>query len=271
MKKLFFIGLIILCFACSTAKHDHDFVVPELIKDEIDLFFNQNEMIFDCALTVSFKPEISAKWQKLQWLKSIEIAILDKTNKPISTTNTKDFIIAGSPVDSNVFLYFGKLVIKGLTGKDINDFKCAYNKSASKWMVSDTIQLKNLINPTSERPLSLYPFVENLSDSSLDLGLLAVRKKFADEYIPNSEIIRIEVLNDKNKTVFNSQEGKAFMQIIMSVEPQNLGDYYIYQYSWDYRNNNGSRVPSGEYTVKMMIPAVPKPYITEIKIPVETK
>jgi len=258
-----------LCFACSTKQTIKIDKLKVNFKPEINLLVDSNNLIFNFILVIN---SISnEEKQKLDLIKFLKIEVLDDSNQVIDSSSINSLALLGKPVKGFNVIYFGKLVIRDFKRKDFEKLSCKCNLVGNNWDMTYTQKLNKILYSETEPALALYPIIENIDEKIIDLGVFAVRKRLVEEYIPNSETIRIEVLNSKNKPVYNSQEGKAFMQLIMPVEPQNLGDSYIYQYSWDYRNNNGSRVPTGEYTIKMMIPAKPKPYITEIQIPVETK
>lgn len=269
MKRIILFGLFILFFSCSTRQATKIDKVKVNFKPEINLLVDSNNLIFNYTLILN--SDFKEEKQRLNLIKFLRVVLLDENNHIIDSSSIYSLIKAGIGIDGYNLIYFGKVVINNFKRKDFENINCKVLLVGANWDLTVTQKLNTLLYSESEPALVVYPLIENIDEKSIDLGVFAIRKRIVEEYIPNSETFRIEVLNSKNKPVYNSQEGKAFMQVIMPVEPLELGDFYIYRYSWDYRNSNGNRLPTGEYVIKMMIPANPKPYITEIKIPVETK
>jgi hypothetical protein len=90
-----------------------------------------------------------------------------------------------------------------------------------------------------------------------------------DEYLPNSEDFRVEIYDNSGNLIFNSNYQKNYFMAIMKVKPEQSGDVYIYKYSWDYTNNFGKKVPKGEYSAKLIIPAEPKNYSVNLNFQVD--
>lgn len=268
MQRIILWILIIFCFSCSTKQTIRIDKIEVNFKPEIDLIVDSNNLIFNFTFVIN---QISKEEkQKLDLINFLKVELLDDNNKVIDSTSINSLIRAGNQIKGYNLIYFGKVVINNFIRRDFDKITCKVTLAGNNWDLIYTQKLNEVVYQETEPALVLYPIIKKMDENSIDLGVFAVRKRVLDEYIPNSETIRIEVLNSKNKPVYSSQEGKAFMQLIMPVEPQTLGDYFLYEYTWDYSNNDGIRLPSGEYIIKIKIPAHPKPYITELKIPIET-
>ncbi|HRT67702.1 MAG TPA: hypothetical protein P5216_03065 [Bacteroidota bacterium] len=64
------------------------------------------------------------------------------------------------------------------------------------------------------------------------------------------------------KILYNSSEGKNFMQMISNVLPEEIGNYYVYQQSINFTNEETKF--KGECKAKLIIPAVPINYVSMI-------
>lgn len=94
-------------------------------------------------------------------------------------------------------------------------------------------------------------------------------KQRTDEYLPNSEDFRVEILNADGKVVFNSGFGMNFFQAIQKVKPNKIDDTHKYEYSWNYLDNFGKKVKSGNYKALLIIPSQPTKYSIMINFEVE--
>ncbi len=109
--------------------------------------------------------------------------------------------------------------------------------------------------------LDLIPMEINYSGNRYAFGLVAVRKgNVEEEYVPDSETLRIEIYNHKGKEIWSSNYGMNYMQMIQPVEPEKIGEAHLYLQFWDGKSNNKRKANSDEYKIKYLIPAKPKPY-----------
>ncbi|MFH1050764.1 MAG: hypothetical protein V1779_07520 [bacterium] len=269
MKKILIIGMVFLCFACSTTQKINIDKIKTNFKPEINLLVDSNVLIFNFTLII--KTDSTDDEYPLDIIKSLKVDILDDNKQVIDSSSINSLKISGKPIKGYNIIYSGKVVFNNFKRKDFEKLSCKYTVKGDGWDITVTQKFNEMIYAETEPALVIYPIIDNMDKISVDLGIFAVRKRIIEEYIPTSEDVRVEVLNSKNKPAYNSQTGKNYMQVINPVYPESLGDSYVYRYSWDYRNNHGQRVPSGDYTIRLIIPAKPKPYITEIKIPVEAK
>ncbi len=112
--------------------------------------------------------------------------------------------------------------------------------------------------------LLLTPSINIINDSnvvfSVDAKRIYVENK---EYLPSSELLRIEILNKSGKPIFASNNNMNYFQVIKQVLPSEIGDRYIYQYTWNGKDNYYKKLPQGDYTVLLVIPSIPKPHIIQ--------
>ena len=114
--------------------------------------------------------------------------------------------------------------------------------------------------------LELSPTVENVTDSTLTFVLEATRKYPVEgEYIPNSEIFRVEILSLKGAIQWSSNHEANFLQAIHKVEPVEVNGVKKYTKDWNGMTIKSTKLPPGTYQARMTIPAKPKPYTTQIE------
>ncbi|MBX3043371.1 MAG: hypothetical protein KIT33_05595 [Candidatus Kapabacteria bacterium] len=80
------------------------------------------------------------------------------------------------------------------------------------------------------------------------------------EYLPNSENFRVEIFDEKNNLIFNSDFEMNYLMVIMDVEPKQIGESTQYEFIWNKKNNWKKQVPSGDYKARLSIPSVPDDY-----------
>lgn len=114
--------------------------------------------------------------------------------------------------------------------------------------------------------LELTPSCEFEKDSLfIHFKLKVVRKQEAKEYIPNSETLRLIVINSEGEIIYNSGAGQSYFMKIEKVMPEAVGEEYTYEAFWNMKDSRGNVVPKGKYVANLIIPAKPKPYVDIIK------
>lgn len=117
------------------------------------------------------------------------------------------------------------------------------------------------------KAVELLPFYEKLDDGIIRFYVEVRRNwKPTNEYLPNSEHLRVEIFSDSGKLLWSSNHNKNFMQAISDLQPQIPGYMEIYEQLWDGNTNGGTNLNSGKYKVKYTIPAKPEHYSTSITI-----
>ncbi len=195
-----------------------------------------------------------------QSIEKAETIIKNKEKSDKTEELNVDLTIAGEPVafaDSKTLL-FGRAGYESAQKTEISncDYKLKMTLDGSKTLTKsfDAAEI------APEDALNLYPIIEKNESGNLKIGLFAVRNKTKDEYLPDSEKLRVIVRNFKGKTVWNSSEGLNFMQVITPVYPEAIGEFYEYSVLWK------NPPESGEYTAQLIIPANPEKYVVQIKM-----
>ncbi len=117
--------------------------------------------------------------------------------------------------------------------------------------------------------LALLPQVARSDDSGYVFTLRATRRRTVPgEYFPSSEQLRISVVNMKGATVWSSDQGLAFLTVVMPVEPEQMGATYVYQQEWNGITIDGESLPPGRYRVVFLLPVRPLPYSQTLDITV---
>ena len=90
-----------------------------------------------------------------------------------------------------------------------------------------------------DRAVLLKPFFNEQPDGSVIFGISAYRQALVEgEYCPSSETFRVEIINQKGKTIWSSNNNKMHMQVISDVLPENSGETYDYQLTWNGKDNS---------------------------------
>lgn len=201
---------------------------------------------------ILIKPEYSSKTK-------MDVAFNTVINK--SKMSVNGIFVAN--IVSNVVLFVNQTL--NISNFDMNELIALQFEIKTKSEVYKLRITKEALFSKKKYLLKLIPIVISQEVNKIELGVFAYRyTKPDEEYIPNSELMRMEVINLKDKPIYNSQNGANFMQVIAPVYPENIGDMYIYSQSWDFKDNEGSTLIPGKYTISLTIPALPRPYRTEL-------
>ena len=112
--------------------------------------------------------------------------------------------------------------------------------------------------------LSLIPFVQLGDEATVVIGVNATRNRVIEgEYLPSSEDVRV-VIRSGFKTIWQSNQGMAFLTVISPVRPESIGEVSTYTLDWDGTDAEGQPLTPGEYTADIIIPSRPAPYQTQI-------
>lgn len=264
MPKLISIFLLtaLMIYGCSSTKIiDKN---PPPVTPNVSLIINSGNALFNFSI------------------KALQIDGQDKIDFINAITNLKLELL--TPEDT-VFhrLEFNQLDIKGTTEKDKQTELLA--SASTNWLLPPKFNMKNMkfrykifannkfydITKTysdiyteieEEQPaIILEPFIENQTYTSATFGVNAIRNKIVEnEYIPTSEIFRVDILNKKGHIVWSSGYGQNFLQVVNPVLPIAKGEIHKYTVEWNGKSSNQIPLIPGEYTVKMTIPAKPFPY-----------
>ena len=120
--------------------------------------------------------------------------------------------------------------------------------------------------------MTMYPVIERIDTSQIAIGCFCKRTDFMkDEYLPSSEDFRAELRSRKGVLIWSSNYNMNYTMQIGKVQPENVDDVNLYLINWDYIGNNGKKIVTGDYGLKLIIPAKPTPYyvLTELKVDYE--
>ena len=144
----------------------------------------------------------------------------------------------------------------------------------SKRMVADIsvvtsqehLVYRTVVEYSKANPMELTPFTTAVNDTLIEVGVIA-RRVFvpAGEYLPSSENVRIIISDENGTVVYRSDFGQSFLQLVTTVEPQNVGQMQRYVVPWNGTNLQKERVADGMYKAEVIIPARPDPYPATLK------
>lgn len=258
MKKIIFSILLsfTLILSCATSLYKNS-ILPDFIKYKIIINQQMDSLYININFFTIDKDEVIC----FNFFNSIDsISINIKSNNFVYFDNLmkQDLKTYGIPseIQGNSIVF--PILLKVTTSdKILKDCEVQLNifSNNNKYIFS-----KKLTIDKNFEPMSLYPVILNQQNNKIDVGIFAIRNQIIEEFIPSSEELRLEVLNFKGKKIYSSQTGINFLQIILPVYPENIGNYYLYKQEWNFKTNDEENLPSGRYTLNLMIPALPNPY-----------
>jgi hypothetical protein len=109
--------------------------------------------------------------------------------------------------------------------------------------------------------------IEKQVSDRVDFIINSLRiREIPNEYLPTSEKIALRISNEKGSEIYSSSYGMNFLMVISNVKPEKVGEIKREKISWNYKNNDGKRVGKGKYSIDVIIPARPEPYIERTTI-----
>lgn len=119
----------------------------------------------------------------------------------------------------------------------------------------------------SERALSVKCDIIKINDKTLSFVVEANRLR-ADsaEYFPNSEHIRLLILDNRGMIKWRSDDKIVFSSAISKPLPDTVGNTYKYNIDWYGNDNNKNILVTGKYKVQVILTCRPKPYIMDMEI-----
>lgn len=118
---------------------------------------------------------------------------------------------------------------------------------------------------TISGPFVSIPSLIRFSDSLIVCSIDLIRIRPSDEeYFPTSERLRVEVLNSMGKSIWRSDEGVYFLQVIGKVEPDKIGK--IHRYLLSIPREVVSRIANEQvkFTFRFTLPIKPKQIIYDL-------
>jgi len=264
MKKITKLLILIVLFsnlACSSfnsKKNAKEFIMKNLMAFYIE---NQDSVNFYFLINSKLPLELSRSVPKMEYLK-----VYFRGQSEDSATYPQEIINSsykGAEQQINLtYAYIQKFKKDELP----NDWKqskinIALSSNYGKYTIEKSIDDINYTDIFPEiQALYLLPTIK-ISDDVYNFQLLAIRLNTVQgSYLPTSEKLRLEIQNEK--IIYNSSEGKNFLQMISNVLPEEIGNYYIYQQSVNFASEKMKF--KGECKAKLIIPAVPINYVSMI-------
>lgn len=163
----------------------------------------------------------------------------------------------------NISQHYRFELSKAQTLKDVS-FRVELNSKSKKYTKVIHPDYSIYDKLANNEALKLQPSFTILSDGIIEFAIQATRQKIVDEYLPDSEKMRVIVSNSGGKILYNSDNNMSYFQAIQTVLPENIGETYTYRYPWNGMDNNKKKILAGNYKATLMIPAKPTPYVTII-------
>ncbi|MCK5741808.1 MAG: hypothetical protein KAH48_06285, partial [Chlorobi bacterium] len=153
---------------------------------------------------------------------SVSLSISDQANKVLFESEPMKFLKGNANIAMTlgaVFLIDKKIVPTGLIDKTFKfsvrkDDNCYYFVKDYSGMF---VESQNINESTA---LRLLPYYTNLTGGEVEFVLSVKRAhQKENEYLPSSEDLRIEVKTQSGKTIWSSNYGMNFLQVISEVKP----------------------------------------------------
>lgn len=261
MYKFFVFILSLFAFSCAISKNDN----TKIDLNKFDLYYIKNGDVFNFYFI--FNPVYTNLKDTINF---------DKINLLFFTKNQKEKIeIKLECVFSSFYknsensyqqtkVYHGKITsidLNGINPDDITVETMAYFKNKKFLRKNQLSTLELQPNYSKLEFLKLYPKLTVITDDILRFDLFAIRVvPHSGEYLPSSEILKIELYNYNSGRKLVSSEGKNFLQVITDVEPKIVGDYKVFSTEI----NLSKQVFLERNLIKYIIPAIPNNYVIEL-------
>lgn len=261
ITKLLLLMMIFGTIACSS--FDSKKVAKQFItKNMLEFYIENDDTVYFYFIINSILPQeinesnLTIEYAKMYFKGQSE----DSAQYP---TNIVNSIYKESEKNRKITLAYVQKFSKNQLPNDWKNNKIYFvvNTNYGKFTVEKSVEE---ISPSSIFPeiqaLYLLPTLKADADV-LNFQLLAIRLNPAQgSYLPSSERMRLEVQNDK--IIYNSSEGKNFMQMISEVFPAKIGDYYLYEQIVNIESEKMKY--KGGHKAKLIIPAVPINYVSTV-------
>lgn len=261
--------LFTLMVSCTSTYINYS--APEEVGINPDLSFNRSEKLFN--LKISAPVDLIKNTQMIYLVinlpnkpDTLYFKNIDLTNLNLSLNKLDASILWDHFNDSiNLTSKIDLIIVINNRPVDFNNEKSNNKYYKKSYLLTDILQyFSNKAEDLSV--LTLKSSIDIKSDSLVVFKLDAVRnKEVPNEYIPNSEVFRVEILNRKGGLEWSSSNNSNFLQVIKKVEPLKIGDSHTYSINWYGKTNNNYSLSDGIYSIKMIIPAKPVPYIVFTK------
>lgn len=266
--QFLFALLTLIFFACASEKAALRFeILPEEFAPAVTVTLNQSELIFSYTLNAS-----GAEGDKHRFIAAVDsvyvfvmhgkdIIIEEKFGVPTISGIAKND--GSSAVTMNAVCRHKPVIPKELANS-VTRLKI-YTKEG--WFYYDISTIDVLINNMKEDALSLTPYFRKKDENTYILGTEAYRNFEPEgEYFPDSQTLIVHIETTSGSVVWNSSEGKNFMQMITDVLPKKPGESYKYELTWNGRDTNGKNMKPGNYIIRYTIPAKPESYSATLEI-----
>jgi len=267
MKNSTLLLLFLLVIACSSVDRKNEQKLP--IEPNINLIkSDKNNYTITLNMTAANDSK-SPEHLFLRDMQEIEIKVFENSKFIDSARITKFEISSMTANDGKVSstLFFRQPF--NFINRKIKDLSFVFYFKTSNEVYEinkQSNEIEKIQDNASEEPLELVPSVAMQNDSTAVFSLTATRlANVINEYIPTSEEFRVEILSGKGNLVWSSNFGMNYLQVILQVKPEKIGETHKYSLEWNGQTNKGVPAPPGNYTANLIIPARPKHYSSTIQ------
>lgn len=261
MKKLFVIILSFLTFSCAISKKES----TKIDLNKFEFFFIQNGRILNFYFI--FNPNYSKIFDTIH-IPNIKLNFTSKNLKEKQELLLEN-VFSGVHQNSETSfqqlnIFYGQFDEMDLNGSNYEDVIVELSTFIKKKKLTRTDNLNKLqLQPNYAKLefLKLFPKVTEISEDILNFELFAIRVvPHSGEYIPSSEVLRVELYNFNTGKRIISSEGRNFLQVITDVEPRIVGNFTIFSTELNITKKNILE----RNLIKYIIPAVPNKYEIEL-------
>jgi len=181
---------------------------------------------------------------------------------PANNSSLKDSVVAENNTDNNIQIRFTESVAdknekseRDGSGMNIREINPAQKRTIAVSLlhlnIPEGTQVKK---PAPDLLKTVLELATTDGGYKLDFYLQNIAQQDLFLYFGSGQMFDILVVNQKGEEVYRWSSNKCFTTAIVNVELKK-NDKLTFAEVWDCRNNQGTPVPQGQYTVKVIIPA----------------
>ena len=270
MKKIFGIFAALLLLVSCSGKVSYKPLKDIPVKPNFNVEFPSDDSL---RLTMDFSQTRKAGKNKASFLEMVSSinSVIYANDSRLDSISVSDFNVNSVAFGSNSISTNLVAVLPWKKPGYINSNLLNFNIQVitPKVIYTGLLNLQqiasNAESKAPQRAVTLYPSVSYTADSTFDFTVTS-KRNFVDEkeYIPNSEEMRLEILNSRGERIYSSNTNISYFQVIKHILPEEIGRTFNYHMFWVKRYDNGDPAPRGKYTARLTIPSRPMPYIVNL-------
>lgn len=100
--------------------------------------------------------------------------------------------------------------------------------------------------------------MQNIDSYEFGVYTIKVDTNSLKRYFPSSERLRIELLDNKTKFIWNSNYNQNYLAVVGEFNTKEVGEINYFKILWNKKDNNKNKIKPNEYLVNFILPLQPK-------------